>query len=615
MAQDATGARRAGIRRTRWKAPIAVLAGDMWRTDRRNTLVLGLLIALGSVLPATLAVTSGLLAGALLDSGSRSGLDRRTVVVALLLGVVFLLLQTVGPVAQAVAESLGRRLDRSVSQRTMAALGGPADLARVEHPETVGLAAAVDGPLGGGTVRDAVIGTVGIGIARGGAVCGALVLFAYRWWLAVLLLAAYGYAMVVVSRMYQAALESAEGAPAMMRRAMYLKDTLCTPAAAKDVRTFGLADWLLGRYTAEWRSAIARARRDRTGVGRVSLLSGCAVLAVQGLAFLVLARDMANGDLSIGRFTAFAVASTGLLGLSIVTPDLLNIAVGGTMLTSLAELEERTGRPAEHTGDAPARFRTAIVFDGVGFRYPGSDTWVLRDLHMTIPAGTSLAVVGVNGAGKTTLAKLLCGLHRPTEGRILVDGVDMRDIRPDLWARHCAALFQDWIRWSLPLRDNVVLGAPGHPVTPQALERTARSAGLLGLVTELPDGWSTVLSREFGGVDLSGGQWQRVGLARALWALSAGAETLLLDEPSAALDVRGETELYDQLLDAAAGKTVVLISHRFSTVRHADRIVVLDGGAIAEQGGHAALMATNGLYARMFRVQAERFTAGAETQR
>ncbi|MGW1131189.1 ABC transporter ATP-binding protein [Streptomyces griseoluteus] len=589
-----------------------VLVGEVLRTDRRNSLVLAALLAVGAVLPATLAVTSGVLAGSLLDSGAQ-GLGRKTVVLGLLLGTVFLLLQVVGPVAQAVAESLGRSLERSVARRTMAALDGPADLLRLEDPQTSGLVDGVTGGAGGSVARDAVVGLVGIGIARGGAVCGALVLLAYRWWLAALLLAAYGYAMVIVSRMYQAALESAEGAPAMMRRAMYLKNTLCTPAAAKDVRTFGLVDWLLDRYTAEWRSAITRARHDRTGVARVSLRSACVVLAVQGLTFVVLTRDLVDGDLSIGRFTAFAVASTGLLGLSTVTPDLLNIAVGGTMLRTLATLEESTGSLPRPTGEAPAHFRTSIVFEGVGFRYPGSDAWVLRDLNLTIPAGTSLAVVGVNGAGKTTLAKLLCGLYRPTEGRILVDGVDMCDISTDLWTRRCAALFQDWIRWSLPLRDNVALGAPEHPATSAELDRIAGAAGLLDLVGELPEGWATVLSREFGGVDLSGGQWQRVGLARALWALSAGAEVLLLDEPSAALDVRGETELHGRLLDATAGKTVVLISHRFSTVRPADRIVVLDGGSMAEEGTHTALMAANGLYARMFRVQAERFTAGTET--
>lgn len=612
--EDGTGAGATAARRIRWKAPVVVLAGDLLRTDRASTLGLAALIALGAVLPASLAVTSGVLAGALLDSLPRNALAGEAVVMAVLLAVVFLLLQVVTPAAQAVAESLGRSLDRSVSRRVMTALGRPADVARLEAPETTGLVSGITGGLSGSCARDAVVGAAGIGIVRGGAVCGALVLFAYRWWVAVLLLVAYGYAMVIVSRSYQTALESAEGTPALMRRAMYLKDTLCTPAAAKDVRTFGLTDWLLGRYTAEWRAAIGHARRDRTGVGRVSLRSGLAVLAVQGLTFVLLARDMMGGDLSIGRFTAFAVASTGLLGLSTVTPDLLNVAVGGTMLRAVAELEERTGRWAGQTGDVPPGSLGTIVFEGVGFRYPGAGSWVLRDLHLTIPAGTSLAVVGVNGAGKTTLVKLLCGLYRPTEGRVLVDGVDLRDIDPEQWARRCAALFQDWIRWSLPLRDNVVLGAPQQPMTDEALERTARAAGLTELVAGLPDGWSTVLSREFGGVDLSGGQWQRVGLARALWALSAGAGVLLLDEPSAALDVRGETELYDQLLSAAADKTVVLISHRFSTVRHADRIVVLDGGAVVEHGSHSALMAADGLYSRMFRVQAERFTAGTETR-
>jgi ABC-type multidrug transport system fused ATPase/permease subunit len=313
----------------------------------------------------------------------------------------------------------------------------------------------------------------------------------------------------------------------------------------------------------------------------------------------------------------FAIAATGLLGINAVNPDLVNVAAGVALLDAVADLEATTaasppvpGAASAYPVAAPVPAR-AIVFENVGFRYPGTEHWVLRGLHLTVPVGRSTAVVGVNGAGKTTLVKLLCGLYRPTEGRILVDGVDIGDLDPRAWQRTFAALFQDWVHWALPARDNVRLGAPDHGEDDAALHEVAHRCGLTEVVEQLPDGWSTVLSREFGGVDLSGGQWQRVGLARALWGLRGGASVLVLDEPTSALDVRGEAGFYDTLLAAAEGRTVVLISHRFSTVRHADQIAVLDGGRVAELGDHATLTAAGGLYARLFDAQANAFVEGA----
>jgi ABC-type multidrug transport system fused ATPase/permease subunit len=220
---------------------------------------------------------------------------------------------------------------------------------------------------------------------------------------------------------------------------------------------------------------------------------------------------------------------------------------------------------------------------------------------VTIPAGSSLAIVGQNGAGKTTLAKLLCRLYDPQAGAIEVDGVDLRELDIQAWRSRVTAVFQDFIRFELPLRDNVApRGAPESAVLAALDEAGARQLADL----------DTVLARGYdGGTDLSGGQWQRIALARALCSIQLGAGVVLLDEPTAQLDVRGEAEIFDRILTATRDCTTILISHRFSTVRHADRICVLEHGRVIELGSHAELMALGGRYRTMFELQAERFGA------
>jgi len=221
-----------------------------------------------------------------------------------------------------------------------------------------------------------------------------------------------------------------------------------------------------------------------------------------------------------------------------------------------------------------------------------------------VPAGSSLAIVGQNGAGKTTLAKLLCRLYDPQSGAIEIDGVDVRQFDLASWRSRVAAVFQDYLRLELPLRDNVApAGAPDATIA-AALDAAGASA-LAGLDTVLARGYS-------GGTDLSGGQWQRVALARALCAVHMGAGVVILDEPTAQLDVRGESEIFDRLLKATRHCTTILISHRFSTVRHADRICVLEHGHVVELGTHAELMAAGGRYRTMFDLQAERFAEEGE---
>jgi ABC-type multidrug transport system fused ATPase/permease subunit len=249
----------------------------------------------------------------------------------------------------------------------------------------------------------------------------------------------------------------------------------------------------------------------------------------------------------------------------------------------------------------PAR---EIRFRNVRFAYPGADRPVLENFDLTIPAGSSLAIVGQNGAGKTTLAKLLCRLYDPQEGAIEIDGVDLREFGVDAWRERLAAVFQDFIRFELPLRDNVAPRGASDDVIQAALAE-AGAAQLAGLDTILARGYQ-------GGTDLSGGQWQRIALARALCAVKQGAGVVLLDEPTAQLDVRGEAEIFERILAATRNVTTILISHRFSTVRHAGRICVLEHGRAVELGSHDELMAAGGRYRSMFELQASRFGAGEE---
>lgn len=261
-----------------------------------------------------------------------------------------------------------------------------------------------------------------------------------------------------------------------------------------------------------------------------------------------------------------------------------------------------------------------ISFADVRFGYPGRQTTVFDGLDLDLAAGASTAIVGLNGAGKTTLVKLLTGLCRPQRGRVLVDGRDLTEVDLDAWRRSVAVIFQDFVHYELSLRDNVTFGAiesvdelgtaapaNGSDVD-ERVHAALHSAGAAGIVERLPAGLDTVLSRRFpGGVDLSGGQWQRVALARALFATGAGAQVLVLDEPTAHLDVRAEADLFDRFLELTAGLTTVLISHRFSTVRRADRIVVLEAGRVIEDGSHDELVALGGRYATMFALQAGRY--------
>jgi ABC-type multidrug transport system fused ATPase/permease subunit len=296
---------------------------------------------------------------------------------------------------------------------------------------------------------------------------------------------------------------------------------------------------------------------------------------------------------------AFGGFSWALDGASAPVAAVLRL---GTAMSRVGELPVGN-RPAE---DKPAH---EIRLRDVTFAYPSSGSTnfggpVLEHFDLTIPAGTSLAIVGQNGAGKTTIAKLLCRLYDPQSGAVEIDGIDLREFDLTSWRERITAVFQDFIRLELPMRDNVAPAGAPDSVVNAALE-AAGAANLASLDTVLARGYDD-------GTDLSGGQWQRVALARALAAVKMGAGVVLLDEPTAQLDVRGEAEIFSRLLTATRKCTTILISHRFSTVRQADRICVLEHGRVIELGTHEQLMALGGRYRTMFDLQAQRFNIPEE---
>jgi ABC-type multidrug transport system fused ATPase/permease subunit len=274
----------------------------------------------------------------------------------------------------------------------------------------------------------------------------------------------------------------------------------------------------------------------------------------------------------------------------------------------------RTSRSGPDVPGHPPRGRATgprNSFQNMSFAYPDGEGRVFDRLDLALPAGRSLALVGDNGEGKTTLIKLLARLYDPDGGRIAVDGVDLAELEPDAWRRQLAVVFQDFCRYELPARDNMGFGRIDAPRDDEALATAARLGGISDVITGLPGGWDTPLSRQYtDGAELSGGQWQRLALSRAMFAVEHGARVLILDEPTAHLDVRAESDLYERFLDLTRGLTTILVSHRFATVRLADQIAVLGNGRVAEHGTHDELLDRGGHYARMFELQAAPFQGG-----
>lgn len=391
------------------------------------------------------------------------------------------------------------------------------------------------------------------------------------------------------------------------RRLNYLEYVLATEIHAKEVSLFGLGPMLLGRYEAlgeqiydeDRRLAIRRAAWAYV----LSLLATGAFYGCYGYLALLAAR----GGLTLGNLTLYVVAfRQGQQAFQAVLAALGSMYEHNLYMSNLfAYLDSEARAPTRTEVREPMPGGgSGITFEDVGFRYPGREEWAMRHVSLTIPPGQSLALVGQNGSGKTTFIKLLTRLYTPTEGRILLDGRDLRDWDEDRLRKRIGVVFQDFNRYQLPLSENVGVGSVDDMDDEARIARALELGGATELAASLPQGLATQLGRQFRheGVELSGGQWQKVALSRAF--MREQADILVLDEPTAALDAEAEQAVFERFRTLAAGRTTILVSHRFPTVRTAERIVVLAEGRIVESGDHASLLAADGRYAKWFKLQA-----------
>ena len=575
-------------------------------------LVLGVVVLnLGlAVLPAAMAVAAGRVVASVPVGGAALAVS--LVVLALVLtgdGILYHALDLADTQA-------ARWIDGRVRREVRTALGSLHRIDPAERPDVlddVALATSTGGARGfEQSIGSGAGGQLVVWFRILGALLTAAVLVPLAWWLAVVLLGLTYLARREQQRRWASLAEGAGRDTAARRRTDYWTDLASGADAAKELRVFGLGSWLVDRRRGEALGYLQNRWRERTAVMRQQWVAFVVLLAGALLSLGVPAWAAAQGRIGADEIVRYVLAGFALLSMSFVW-QANAIEQAHVCLAALERVRAAVRLPATDaaTADGPtsdaATSDGSIRFEGVSFAY-GDGPPVLRDIHVRLGPGEVVAVVGRNGAGKTTLVKLLAGLHAPTTGTVRLP------VPEAAWRGQVAVLFQDFVRYPMTLAENVMLGASDQP-DPDGVRRALRLAVADDLVETLPYGLDTVLSKEFErGVGLSGGQWQKVALARAVYAAQHGRRLLIMDEPTAHLDASVETEFHDRVVRALSGVTIVMISHRLSTVRSADRIVLLEDGRIVEEGGHTELLAAAGPYATMFTLQASRFGGGVEQE-
>jgi ABC-type multidrug transport system fused ATPase/permease subunit len=559
------------------------------------------LLVLRGLLPPLLAVAGGTLVGAVERGDSLAG-------PLVFVGAVFIAFQVLSPLHQAVSANLGSRTGSWLNDQLLTSTTAPPGMGHLEDPELMNdLSMARDFDLGiSGPPLSIAMDFIATGLVQMiGGLAAACVLFAFEWWAPIVLIGGWAatHWMLRESGVWKD--RNTDEVRTAQRHADYAYRLAVDAPAAKELRLFGLSDWVVERFRSR-RHRLYELQWNATRLREKSVL-GClgVVAAANVVVFWAVADAAADGRVTLAAAVVFLQSA---FGASLIAFGGLSWALDGAAAPVAAVMRLRAtmataGALTSGSHGADGMPRREVRFRDVTFGYSTSAAPVLSSFDLTIPAGTSIAIVGQNGAGKTTLAKLLCRLYDPQSGSVEIDGVDLRELDIASWRRRVTAVFQDFVRYELSLRDNVApSGAPDDVILAALAD-----AGAQEVLARL-DGLDTILAKGYErGTDLSGGQWQRVALARTLCAVRQGAGLVLLDEPTAQLDVRGESEIFERVLAATRQVTTVLVSHRFSTVRLAERICVVEGGRVVEIGPHAELIERGGRYATMFDLQASRF--------
>jgi ATP-binding cassette subfamily B protein len=613
---------KVGLRVARWTTVLALVAGLI---GAATAIILPLLT--GQAIGGAPAVIS-------------DGLTRPYVIVLVVLLVTLAVSNVTGVIGQAGVEAADGLVRKDVQLRIGWSLSHDPDLTTLEDPPTANLVQKVRSRewefsmgfhLLVGVVTRQVPALIGTAISLG---------VVLTWWAPLPILIVMVVNAEYLRRVITGQMDVWSGQTEGLKHASYAFEQ-GMGKAAKEIRIFGLADYLRHRminfamagyapyWAKRWRDAgrsivlgVIKVAVTVAMIGYVSWQASIQAIDLTTFATAVpLIMAMAGTDLwMIGQLQRAATTARWLEELA---PESEYLA-DADRVTLPSRPPARVAEPGDIQTSAPPR----IVFDEVTFCYPRTDRPTLQDLSLELPAGEAVALVGVNGAGKSTLVKLLAAGYLPTRGQILIDGVDLATLDVEerrAWQRRVAPITQDFLRLPMPAGDNVELGsgqvwAGGLPPDPvpdtSELDAIGRRVGITDLIARLPAGWSTILDKTMpGGTDLSGGEWQRIGLARALRAVDAGAQVLVLDEPAAALDVESEARLVDGYLDLASSVTSLIISHRFSVVRPVPTICVLDGGRIVERGSHEELMdLAHGRYRALFTLQASRYAEAEEVE-
>ncbi len=584
--------------------------GLVWDAHRLSTALMGLWTVVGGLIPVGQAYVAKLIVDGVvgsLQAGLSAGDGLRTVVPFLLAEFVLVVLQAAVAQARSLTEHiLHARLNLAINTRIIRK-SLSLDLAHFENAEYYD---KLQNARREADWRGLQIMNNGFYLVQNVLTLGsyAVVLLSFNPWLALLLFVATIPAFIAQSNYAELNFRVISWRAPEARKLSYLEYLLTDYDAVKEVKLFALGEPLLGRYADLFWSFL---REDQAIAQRRSLASlGWGLLATltyyAAYAWIVLqtlASAITLGDMTL-YLMIFRNSQNTFESIFWGLSDLYENGLFMSNLFSFLELTPQMQAPASPRAPTAEAVR-GIEFEDVSFRYAGHTDWALQEVNLHIGPGDKVALVGPNGAGKTTLIKLLGRMYDPTEGRILFDGVDLREYDPAALRRRIGVIFQDFVRYHLAAAENIGFGQIEALDDRSRIEASAVKSGAHPLIAALPDGYETVLGRWFArGRDLSGGEWQKIALARAFMR---ACDILVLDEPTAALDAENEYQVFQQFRRLAEDKMAILISHRFSTVRMADRIYVLDEGQVREHGSHADLLALDGIYARLFTLQAQSY--------